>query len=90
VELLIARSYRPNALTPANLVTPELFAPTAADYALALVGNERIIQSTGFFRAKTKTSKAAAASWSLISPERFRGGWTIWSRCRALAARLPT
>ena len=40
-----------------NLVTPELFRayPSAADYASAPAADiERIIQSTGFFRAKTK------------------------------------
>ena len=41
-----------------NLVTPTLFAryPTAADYASADRGEmEKIIQSTGFFRAKTNS-----------------------------------
>ena len=41
-----------------NLVTPELFAryPTAADYAAADRADlERMIQSTGFFRAKSET-----------------------------------
>jgi endonuclease III len=41
-----------------NLVTPILFAryPTAADYASADRGEmEKIIQSTGFFRAKTNS-----------------------------------
>ncbi|MGE0609994.1 MAG: endonuclease III, partial [Pirellulales bacterium] len=40
-----------------NMVTPELFRqhPTAADYASARREDiERIIQSTGFFRAKAK------------------------------------
>jgi endonuclease-3 len=41
-----------------NMVTPELFAtyPTAADLAAANPEDvERIVQSTGFFRAKTKS-----------------------------------
>src|SRR3974390_402352 len=41
-----------------NLVTPTLFAryPTAADYAGADRGEmEKIIQSTGFYRAKTNS-----------------------------------
>src|SRR5881296_1580096 len=41
-----------------NMVTPELFAkyPTPADLAAADPGDvERIVQSTGFFRSKTKS-----------------------------------
>lgn len=48
-----------------NLVTPALFKkyPTAADYAKASpVAIEKIIQSTGFFRNKTKSIRAAASA----------------------------
>ncbi|MEP6698135.1 MAG: endonuclease III [Verrucomicrobiota bacterium] len=48
-----------------NVVTPTLFAKfrTAADYAKASpVALEKIIRSTGFFRNKTKSIRAAAAA----------------------------
>jgi endonuclease-3 len=48
-----------------NLVTPTLFKkyPTAADYAKAPpVTLEKLIRSTGFFRAKTRSIRAAAAA----------------------------
>src|SRR5450432_1623174 len=48
-----------------NLVTPALFARyrTAADYAAAPTAElEKAIQSTGFFRNKTKSIRAAAAA----------------------------
>jgi len=48
-----------------NLVTPALFARyrTAADYAAAPSAElEKAIQSTGFFRNKTKSIRAAAAA----------------------------
>jgi len=48
-----------------NLVTPALFARyrTAADYAKAPPAElEKAIQSTGFFRAKTKSIRAASAA----------------------------
>jgi len=48
-----------------NLVTPALFAKyrTARDYANALpAALERLIRSTGFFRSKTKSIRAAAAA----------------------------
>ena len=47
-----------------NLVTPTLFAKyrTARDYANASPATlERLIRSTGFFRSKTKSIRAAAA-----------------------------
>ncbi len=47
-----------------NLVTPALFARyhTAADYAAALPAElEKAIQSTGFFRNKTKSIRAATS-----------------------------
>jgi endonuclease-3 len=46
-----------------NMVTPELFRrwPTAADMARAPIKSlEKVIQSTGFFRAKAKNIKAAS------------------------------
>jgi endonuclease III len=48
-----------------NLVTPKLFAKyrTAQDYASApTAALERLIRSTGFFRSKTKSIRAAAAA----------------------------
>jgi endonuclease III len=48
-----------------NLVTPTLFARyrTAKDYARAPVATfEKLIRSTGFFRSKTKSIRAAAAA----------------------------
>ena len=48
-----------------NLVTPTLFAKyrTARDYANASPATlERLIRSTGFFRSKTKSIRAAAAT----------------------------
>jgi endonuclease III len=48
-----------------NLVTPTLFAKyrTARDYANASPATlERLIRSTGFFRSKTKSIRAAAAA----------------------------
>ena len=48
-----------------NLVTPTLFQRyrTAKDYASAPVATfEKLIRSTGFFRAKTKSIRAAAAA----------------------------
>ena len=48
-----------------NLVTPTLFAKyrTARDYANASpAALERLIRSTGFFRSKTKSIRAAAAA----------------------------
>src|ERR1700751_2068810 len=48
-----------------NLVTPALFAKyrTARDYAGASTATlERMIRSTGFFRSKTKSIRAAAAA----------------------------
>jgi endonuclease-3 len=48
-----------------NAVTPTLFAKyrSAADYARALPATlERLIRSTGFFRSKTKSIRAAAAA----------------------------
>ncbi len=48
-----------------NLVTPALFARyrSAADFAAAPPAElEKAIQSTGFFRAKTKSIRAAAAA----------------------------
>ena len=48
-----------------NLVTPTLFSRyrTAKDYASAPVATlEKLIRSTGFFRAKTKSIRAAAAA----------------------------
>lgn len=48
-----------------NLVTPTLFAkyPAARDYAKASSATlERLIRSTGFFRSKTKSIRAAAAA----------------------------
>jgi endonuclease III len=48
-----------------NLVTPTLFAKfrTAGDYANASPATlERLIRSTGFFRSKTKSIRAAAAA----------------------------
>ena len=48
-----------------NAVTPTLFAKyrSAADYAKAPPATlERLIRSTGFFRSKTKSIRAAAAS----------------------------
>jgi endonuclease-3 len=48
-----------------NAVTPTLFAKyrSAADYAKAPPATlERVIRSTGFFRAKTKSIRAAAAA----------------------------
>src|SRR5436190_1531371 len=48
-----------------NLVTPTLFAKyrTARDYAKAPPATlERLIRSTGFFRSKTKSIRAAAAT----------------------------
>ena len=48
-----------------NLVTPALFAKyrTARDYASASPATlERLIRSTGFFRSKTKSIRAAAAA----------------------------
>ena len=48
-----------------NLVTPALFKkyPTAADYAKAPPAEiEKIIQSTGFFRNKTKSIRAATST----------------------------
>ena len=48
-----------------NLVTPELFAkyPTAADYARAVPSElEDAIRSTGFFRNKAKSIRAATAA----------------------------
>jgi endonuclease-3 len=47
-----------------NLVTPALFKkyPTAADYAKAPVAElEKVIKSTGFFRNKTKSIRAATS-----------------------------
>ena len=47
-----------------NMVTPELFrrCPTARDYAqISSEELERMIQSTGFFRAKTKSIRAACS-----------------------------
>jgi len=48
-----------------NLVTPALFKkyPTAADYANALPAEiEKMIRSTGFFRNKTKSIRAATSA----------------------------
>src|ERR1700719_3471022 len=48
-----------------NLVTPALFKkyPTAADYAKAPPADiEKMIQSTGFFRNKTKSIRAATST----------------------------
>jgi endonuclease-3 len=48
-----------------NLVTPTLFAKyrTAADYAKATPATlEKLIRSTGFFRSKTRSIRAAAAA----------------------------
>jgi endonuclease III len=48
-----------------NLVTPTLFAKyrTAADYAKAPAATlEKLIRSTGFFRSKTKSIRAASAA----------------------------
>jgi endonuclease-3 len=48
-----------------NMVTPELFRrwPTAAEMARAPTRSlEKVIQSTGFFRAKAKNIKAASAA----------------------------
>ena len=48
-----------------NLVTPKLFARyrTAADFAAAPASElENAIRSTGFFRSKTKSIRAAAAA----------------------------
>jgi endonuclease-3 len=55
-----------------NLVTPVLFKryPMAADYARAPVAElEKAIKSTGFFRSKTKSIRAAAS----IIATRYRG-----------------
>jgi endonuclease III len=55
-----------------NLVTPALFKkyPTAADYAKASVSKlEKAIKSTGFFRNKTKSIRAATTTIA----ERYRG-----------------
>jgi endonuclease-3 len=55
-----------------NLVTPALFKkyPTAADYAKASVAElEKAIKSTGFFRNKTKSIRAATTTIA----ERYRG-----------------
>jgi endonuclease-3 len=55
-----------------NLVTPILFKryPTAADYAKAPVAElEKAIKSTGFFRSKTKSIRAATS----IIATRYRG-----------------
>ena len=55
-----------------NMVTPALFKryPTAADYARAPQAElEKAIQSTGFFRNKAKSIRAAAA----VIVEKFRG-----------------
>lgn len=55
-----------------NLVTPQLFARyrTSADYAKAPPSElEKAIRSTGFFRAKTKSIRGAAAAMV----ERHRG-----------------
>ena len=48
-----------------NMVTPKLFAKyrTAADYARSIPATfEKEIQSTGFFRSKTKSIRGAAAA----------------------------
>ena len=55
-----------------NMVTPALFKryPTAGDYANASQAElEKAIQSTGFFRNKAKSIRAAAA----VIVEKFRG-----------------
>jgi len=55
-----------------NLVTPALFTkyPTAKDYAKAPVAElEKAIKSTGFFRSKTKSIRAATA----MIAERYGG-----------------
>ena len=67
-----------------NLVTPELFRafPAAADYALAPAADiERIIQSTGFFRAKTKNIQGCCrklvADFAGEVPRRLEGLVTL-------------
>jgi endonuclease III len=55
-----------------NMVTPALFKryPTAADYAKAPPAElEKAIQSTGFFRNKTKSIRAATA----VIAEKYKG-----------------
>ena len=55
-----------------NMVTPALFKryPTAADYAKAPAAElEKAIQSTGFFRNKTKSIRAATA----VIAEKYKG-----------------
>lgn len=69
-----------------NMVTPSLFAagPTPAKMAaLPIPQLEKLIQSTGFFATKPKTSTAAAKHWSGITRGKFRPFWNRWSNSLA-------
>ena len=61
-----------------NMTTPALFAayPTPADLAAApLEDLERLIHSTGFFRAKSRNLVGMATAWWNVTAARSRRRW---------------
>ena len=76
-----------------NQVTPALFARYPTPRALARATTDELepqIQSTGFFRAKSRSLVGMATESSKRTAARSHGRWRSSSRCRASAERRRT